>query len=40
MTPIPGQTGTAAEEKIPGPGGLGIFVRSWQPATSASARSS
>jgi acylglycerol lipase len=31
MTHVLGQTFTTHEEKVPGPGGLGIFVRSWQP---------
>ena len=33
MTQVLGQVFTTAEEKIPGPGGLGIFVRSWRPAS-------
>ena len=32
MTQVLGQTHTMKEEKIPGPGALGIFVRSWCPA--------
>ena len=35
MTQVLGQTFTTAEEKVAGPGGLGIFVRSWQPVASA-----
>jgi len=31
MTQAPGQSFTTKEEKVPGPGGLGIFVRSWHP---------
>ena len=31
MTQVLGQTYTTKEEKVPGPGGLGIFVRSWHP---------
>jgi alpha-beta hydrolase superfamily lysophospholipase len=36
MTQVLGQTLTK-EEKVPGPGGLGIFVRSWQPVSKARA---
>jgi len=32
MTQVPGQTFTTKEDKVAGPGGLGIFVRSWYPA--------
>ena len=35
MTQVLGQTHTIKEEKIPGPGGLGIFVRSWHPSGNA-----
>jgi len=35
MTQVLGQTHTMKEEKIPGPGGLGIFVRSWHPGGNA-----
>jgi acylglycerol lipase len=35
MTQVLGQTFTTKEEKIPGPGGLGIFVRSWHPGSQA-----
>lgn len=31
VTQVLGQSYTTKEEKIPGPGGLGIFVRSWSP---------
>jgi len=31
MTDVLAQTYTTKEEKVPGPGGLGIFVRSWHP---------
>ena len=33
MTDVLGQTYTTHEEKVPGPGGLGIFVRSWIPGS-------
>lgn len=32
MTHVLEESYTTREEKIPGPGGLGIFVRSWRPA--------
>ena len=35
MTQALGQAFTTREEKVTGPGGLGIFVRSWTPAVSA-----
>lgn len=35
MTQVLGTTFTTTEEKVPGPGGLGIFVRSWQPVARA-----
>ncbi len=35
MTQVLGATFTTNEEKVTGPGGLGIFVRSWQPASQA-----
>ena len=35
MTQVLGQTHTMKEEKIPGPGGLAIFVRSWHPSGNA-----
>ena len=35
MTQVLGQTYTTKEEKVPGPGGLGIFVRSWHPGGKA-----
>lgn len=35
MTHVLGATFTTNEEKVTGPGGLGIFVRSWQPASQA-----
>ncbi len=35
MTEVLGQTFTTKEEKVPGPGGLGIFVRSWHPGGNA-----
>jgi alpha-beta hydrolase superfamily lysophospholipase len=35
MTQAVGQAFTAREEKVTGPGGLGIFVRSWTPAGNA-----
>ena len=37
MTQVLREAFTTNEERIPGPGGLGIFVRSWQPATQARA---
>ncbi len=37
MTYVQEQPYTTREEKIPGPGGLGIFVRSWLPAAQARA---
>jgi alpha-beta hydrolase superfamily lysophospholipase len=37
MTQVPGQTHTTHEERVAGPGGLRIFVRSWQPAGQARA---
>ena len=37
MREASGQTYTTSEEKIKGPGGLGIFVRSWQPGVDARA---
>jgi acylglycerol lipase len=33
MTQILGQAHTTSEEKITGPGGLGVFVRSWNPGS-------
>jgi acylglycerol lipase len=35
MTHVLEQTHTTREEKVPGPGGLGIFVRSWHPGGKA-----
>jgi acylglycerol lipase len=35
MTPVLGEAHTLKEEKVTGPGGLGIFVRSWNPGTMA-----
>ena len=37
MTHVLGQAHTTREEKIPGPGGMGIFVRSWHPGAGARA---
>jgi acylglycerol lipase len=37
MTQVIGQAYTTKEEKVPGPGGLGIFVRSWHPGGTARA---
>jgi acylglycerol lipase len=37
MTHVLGQAHTTKEEKVPGPGGLGIFVRSWHPGSKARA---
>ena len=37
MTHVLGEAYTTSEEKIPGPGGLGIFVRSWHPGSEARA---
>jgi alpha-beta hydrolase superfamily lysophospholipase len=37
MTDVLGQTVTMREEKVRGPGGLGIFVRSWTPGSAARA---
>lgn len=35
MAHVLGRAYTATEEKVPGPGGLGIFVRAWQPVAGA-----